>query len=467
MTIPHLKHLLKASFWFSLGAIVGLFFFTSFFYLFYKQTHTNRIYEGISIGGVNFGGKTPEEVNNYFAKKNKLIQKTTIIVTGKEITATISAKDIGFGYDEKLLARQASDLGRSGNMFSDMSLMLSAYASGIHLPSSYHYQEEKLDKILSRFPEKLDVEPVDALFRFESGRVLSFRPSRDGVIVDTEQVKKQIVDQLLSASLSKTPQTLHISVPLTKKEAAITTDKVNKLGIKELIGEGTSLFQHSIENRIYNITLAASRINGTLVKPGQTFSFTKTIGDISALTGYKQAYVIENGKTVLGDGGGVCQVSTTLFRSALAAGLPIVERHPHAYRVGYYEQDSGPGIDAATYYPSVDLKFTNDTNNYILIQSFVDPVEQRLTFSLYGTGDNRETTISEPIILSQAPAPEPIYQDDPTLPKGQVKQVDFAATGAKVLFTRTVTKDGKVVLEDTFASNYRPWQAIFLRGTRE
>ena len=239
------------------------------------------------------------------------------------------------------------------------------------------------------------------------------------------------------------------------------------MGIKELIGVGTSLFQHSIESRIYNVNLAASRINGILVAPGEVFSFAKAVGDVSSLTGYKQAYIIENGKTVLGDGGGVCQVSTTLFRAALNSGLPIAERHPHAYRVQYYEQDSPPGIDATVYVPSIDLKFKNDTEHHILIQSIVDLNELRLTFMIYGTNDGRISEIGTPVITSQSPAPEPKYQDDPTLPKGVVKQVDFAAAGANVYFTRTVTKDGEVIISDKFSSNYRPWQAVYLRGTKE
>jgi vancomycin resistance protein YoaR len=208
-------------------------------------------------------------------------------------------------------------------------------------------------------------------------------------------------------------------------------------------------------------------LNGILIKPGEEFSFDKAVGDVSSLTGYKQAYVIQNGRTVLGDGGGVCQVSTTFFRAILDAGYPITERNPHAYRVHYYEEDSGPGIDAAIYTPTVDLKFKNDSGHYLLVQSYIDTEEMRLTFELYGTKDGREVTIGKPVILSQSPAPEPLYQDDPTLPKGQIKQVDFAAPGAKVYFTREVKKNGEVIISDKFTSNYRPWQAVYLRGTKE
>lgn len=479
MTIPHIKKLKKIfSFnkktiarltkvigWFSLGAIVGFFFFISFLYITYRQTHTNKVYEGIMINGIDFGGKTQEEVRSYFAQKNKPIHHAKITLTGEDAIATISAKEISFGYDEDLLSQQAYSVGRSGNLISDMSLMLQAYTVGVQLSPAFHYKEDQLNKLIAPLQKKINVKPIEALFRFENNRVQAFRPSSDGKEVDIVILKGNIIQAFSSAN--QVTQTMTLPIPITITKPKVTTENVNDMGIKELIGSGTSLFQHSIENRIFNISLASSRIDGILIAPGKTFSATSTIGDISAATGYKQAYVITNGKTVLGDGGGVCQVSTTLFRAALNAGLPIVERHPHAYRVGYYEQDSLPGIDAAIYHPTVDLKFKNDTGHYILIQRIFDPIEQRLTFNLYGTSDNRQTIISKPVILSQSPAPEPLYQDDPTLPKGEIKQVDFAAAGANVYFTREVKKDGKIILSDKFTSNYRPWQAVFLRGTKE
>ncbi len=124
-------------------------------------------------------------------------------------------------------------------------------------------------------------------------------------------------------------------------------------------------------------------------------------------------------------------------------------------------------MDATIFAPANDLKFKNDTGNHILIQTEIDPTILRLTFYLYGTNDGRKTVVNKPVILSQSPPPEPLYQDDPNLAKGVVKQVDFAAWGAKVYFTREVTKDGKTIISDKFTSNYRPWQAVYLRGVKE
>ncbi len=456
----------KISLWFLFGAFLSLFLFASFLYLTYRQSYVNFVYMGVQVNGVDFGGKTKDEVRKYFAKKNTIFRQTLFTLTSPEKTATFSAKQINLGYDENLLASQAFSVGRSDNTFSNMSILLQAYMNGVDLNPAYR-SDNKLDSLFLPLKQQIDVKPVDALFSFDKGKVVAFRVSKNGKAVDVKKLKQDIFSKMLSVMLSDRVQNFTMTIPIMVVPPTVATEKVNNLGIKELIAEGTSLFQHSIENRAFNINLAASRLNGILIPPGQVFSFVKTIGDVSSFTGYKQAYVIENGKTVLGDGGGLCQVSTTLFRAALAAGLPIIERNPHAYRVGYYEQDSPPGIDAAVYAPSVDLKFKNDTGNYILVQSFVDMNEYRLTFDLYGTKDDREVTINKPVILGQSPAPEPKFQDDPTLSKGEVKQVDFQADGANVFFTRTVKKENKIILSDKFVSNYRPWQAVFLKGTKE
>jgi vancomycin resistance protein YoaR len=256
-----------------------------------------------------------------------------------------------------------------------------------------------------------------------------------------------------------------LEVPVDRTPPDVTTDKVNNLGINELIGKGKSTFYHSISSRVHNIALAASRINGVLVKPGDVFSFNEALGDVSQFTGYEQAYIISGGKTILGDGGGVCQVSTTLFRAVLNAGLPIYERQAHAYRVGYYEQDSPPGIDATVYSPSPDFKFKNDTPANILIVAKTNAKGYSLTFEIYGTSDGRTSSISKPAVSDLTPPPEDSYQDDPTLPAGTIKQVDFKAWGAKVAFNYVVKRGGQTIYKKTFISNYRPWQAVYLRGT--
>ncbi len=167
----------------------------------------------------------------------------------------------------------------------------------------------------------------------------------------------------------------------------------------------------------------------------------------------------------MGDGGGVCQVSTTFFRAILNAGLPIIERRAHSYRVSYYEQGSSPGLDANVYDPTTDLKFKNDTPGYLLIQTLIDSASSTLIFEIYGTSDGRVTTISKPVVTDITPPSEDLYIDDPTLPQGEIKQIDWKAWGAKVWFNYIVERGEETIYQKTFYSNYRPWQAVYLRGT--
>lgn len=466
-TKKSVKRIWKNIMWFVLGGILGFFFFVSFLYIIYQKTYTDRVYEGVIVHDVDMSGKTTEEVFTYFQNKNNAIRNTKITITSPQASATLSANQVTFGYDAPLLANQAVSVGKSNDTLSNMSIMYQAFTQNIILPASYTFSDTNFEKITADLISESTIQPIDPLFNFSDNKVITLREGKDGQEIDIREVKLVILNQLKNALHTGEQQSVNINLPIKKILSAVAEEKANSLGIKEEIGSGKSTFKGSIENRSFNINLAASKLNGMLIKPGEVFSFNKTVGDITSLSGYKQAYVIQNGKTVLGDGGGVCQVSTTLFRAALQSGLPIIERNPHAYRVGYYEQDSAPGIDAAIYTPDIDLRFKNDTPTHILIQSYVDLSTQEIVFTLYGTKDSRQVTIAKPVILSESPAPEPLYQDDPNLPKGEVKQVDFAAPGANVYFTRTVTKNGKEYLTDKFTSNYRPWQAIYMKGTKE
>ncbi len=326
------------------------------------------------------------------------------------------------------------------------------------------YRQGAIEELANELAKSVNREPQDSVFVFEEGRVKEFAPSKDGVTLNAEALTEKIKESL--RTLETAADTLvSLDVPVERKAPKIQTEDVNNLGIKELIGRGSSRFAGSIANRIYNISLASSRFKGVLVAPGETFSFNEVLGDVSAFTGYKQAYIIQDGKTILGDGGGVCQVSTTLFRAALNAGLPIIERRAHSYRVSYYEQDSLPGLDATVYAPTTDLKFKNDTPGHILIQPVVDTKKATLVFEIYGTSDGRIAKTTKPVVTNVVAPPEDLYQDDPALPAGTIKQVDFKAWGAKVTFNYTVERDGETIYQKNFVSNFRPWQAVYLRGT--
>jgi vancomycin resistance protein YoaR len=291
----------------------------------------------------------------------------------------------------------------------------------------------------------------------ENGRVTGFELTKKGIELNIATFTEDFKDAFINGTDTVTVSVTKIS----------SLDDYAKYGIFTLLGEGVSKYTGSANERIHNLTLAAERTNGVIVPPGEIYSFNNSVGEISGVTGYDTGYIIANGRTVLGEGGGVCQTSTTLFRAVLDAGLPVVIRHPHAYRVYYYELDQPVGFDASVYQPSLDFQFRNDTPNHVLVQTSWDLSTSSLTFKIYGTPDGRSVEITEPVVTGLVKPPEPLYQDDPTLPKGVTKQVDWSAWGANSYFTRTVTRDESVIYEDTFSSTYQPWKAIFLVGTKE
>jgi vancomycin resistance protein YoaR len=325
------------------------------------------------------------------------------------------------------------------------------------------WNENQIDSYLEVLSQDYESQPQDALFKFESGKVVAFSLEKDGWKLDKQKLKENLISCLDNLSQTSNRQCL-IEVKLQKFEPAIKVSQINDFGITQLIGTGESYFHGSIASRIHNLTLASERINGHLIAPGETFSFNQAVGEISAKTGYQSAYIIQNGRTVLGDGGGVCQVSTTLFRAALNSGLQVTERHAHAYRVHYYEEGSPVGMDATVYSPSVDLKFKNDLSSHILIQASIDRSRYYLRFDFYGTSDGRKVVIDNFRLWDETPPPADLYIDDPTLAPGVVKQIDWKAWGAKASFDWKVYRGGEVINQQTFYSNFKPWQSIYLRG---
>lgn len=326
--------------------------------------------------------------------------------------------------------------------------------------------EEKIEAYIEGLSSVVSVPAQDAVFRFENGRVLEFKPAKNGKKLLVADSKEAFVTTLAALLATNPEATSSVSLLVQDLEPTVTTEEVNNLGIKELLGKGDSSFVHSIAARLYNIERGSSVVNGVLVPPGEIFSFNTVIGEVSQATGYKSAYIIRAGKTELGDGGGVCQVSTTLFRAILNAGLPIIERRPHAYRVSYYEEDSKPGFDATVFQPSPDLKFQNDTGHHLLIQSTYDGVKKHLTYEIYGTSDGRKVAISNWRSWDYSAPPPDVYIDDPTLPVGQVRQQEHRIPGLKTAFDWRVTRGDQVLHEQTFTSVYKAWQAVYLRGTK-
>jgi vancomycin resistance protein YoaR len=257
-----------------------------------------------------------------------------------------------------------------------------------------------------------------------------------------------------------------IGLQVMPTDPPVIQSNLASLGIVEPIATGVSSFSRSQAYRITNIRAGARRMHGILVPPGSEFSFNNNLGAVDASNGFVQGSAIVDNRTQKEWGGGLCQVSTTMFRAAFWAGLPITERHEHAFRIGWYEElGEPPGFDAAIFTPWTDLRFRNDTGGWILIQTWADTNRQRLYITLYGAPSAREVTMDYRI-LKHLPRPrKSLTVEDPNLPRGTFKRTDYARGGLEMELYRTVYEDGVVRSRDVFPTVFQPWPNIYVRGT--
>lgn len=326
--------------------------------------------------------------------------------------------------------------------------------------NEYYLGINKIDFINSIEDIKLEIENEvqDAKFEMENNKVTEFISNKNGVSINIE---KTIL--ILEEAIKNNAPEFIIPIITEIIEPKIKNNDVNNLGIIEIIGVGESNFYGSPYNRIHNITIGSNTIHGTLIAPGEEFSLINTLGEIDGEHGYKQELVIKGDETIPEFGGGLCQVGTTMFRAAIQTGLPITQRRNHSYRVSYYEP---AGTDATIYNPWPDLKFLNDTDNHILIQTRI--IGTKLYFDFWGTSDNREMIITEPVIYNIVAPPEKKIIKTLELEIGEEKCTERAHNGADAKFDYIVQyEDIEDPIETTFYSHYIPWQEVCLLGVTE
>lgn len=309
-----------------------------------------------------------------------------------------------------------------------------------------------LDEVVS--PD-INQDVVLPRFEIKDGKVTSWQTGQPGYRLDVTASAA-----IVSSAFSKGENEI---VLITEKITPTSLTNDVDFQIKEIIGTGHSRFSGSPKNRRHNISVGAASLHGLLIKPDEEFSLLEALGEIDGTTGYLTELVIKGDKTVPEYGGGLCQVGTTVFRSALDSGLPITERRNHSYRVSYYEP---AGTDATIYDPAPDFRFINDTGNYILIQTRIEGDD--LYFDFWGVSDGRIATITDPVIYNIVkPPPTKIIETDSLAP-GEKKCTESAHSGADAYFDYTVIYPEHAtttpIKTRRFSSHYMPWQAVCLVG---
>jgi vancomycin resistance protein YoaR len=320
---------------------------------------------------------------------------------------------------------------------------------------------DQLGAFLAEYSDELERDRENARFIFnDDTRRLDLL--REAVIGRTLDLPASV--EAINAGLNSGLHEIALAFQMIQPEVG-SDATAEQLGISENVVATSTYFSGSSPSRIQNITTASQRFHGLLVAPGETLSMVEALGDISLDTGYAEALIIYGDRTINGVGGGVCQVSTTLFRAVFYGGYQIDERHPHAYRVAYYEQgpgSPGPGLDATVFAPLVDFRFTNDSPYWLLMETYI--YGNQLLWKFYSTSDGREVDWSSSGATDVVEHPEALYRENPDLDRGEIKQVDWAADGANVSVTRNVTRDGTIIHQDTINTHYLPWRAIYEFG---
>jgi vancomycin resistance protein YoaR len=245
------------------------------------------------------------------------------------------------------------------------------------------------------------------------------------------------------------------------------TEDWAKQGILQRFGGGESAFYRSRSFRVQNIVVGSSHVDGTVVPNGGEFDYNAALGDISGERGFVDGYVISRGTLVKELGGGICQISTTVWRAAYLSGLPITQRSNHSYRVSYYEmatRNFAPpiGFEATVYAPYKNLRFKNDTGSSLLVQISVNTRNYTMRVDLFGAAPDRKVSLARPVYFARKAPAADRFQADAGVPLGVTRQLDVPVPGISVRQNRTIRfADGRVVT-DTTRSTYVPWGAIFL-----
>jgi vancomycin resistance protein YoaR len=302
------------------------------------------------------------------------------------------------------------------------------------------FHPQRLAKAVEPMLDPWRARAANARFVVEGTRV-RIAPSRPGLAVDA----KWVADSVAGAAAAAIPRA---TLRLKQIPPDLTTREAEQLGIRERISTFTTDMGTSSSNRIHNVHLMAQYIDGTIVRPGDTFSFNDRVGPRTVERGFREGQMIIGSLLLPSIGGGVCQTATTLFNNAFELGLPILRRHNHSFYISHYPM----GRDATVSWGGPDLVFRNDLKTAILIKTSY--TNETLTFSFFGTDPGRRVDISTGPQVNWR-SPRTTYALDPYAPRGSVRTVAGSnQSGFDVTVTRKVYENGKLIRKDAVTSNY-------------
>ncbi|KUO74075.1 MAG: hypothetical protein APF77_23080 [Clostridia bacterium BRH_c25] len=412
----------------------------------------DKIHSNITINGINVGGLTYSQAESMLKiKLEPAIDDSAIALKVREKTWRLSYRDVKFQYEYTDALTKAYDIGHKGSFFKRLTDVISTQLERKDIKLNYSYDAQYISSKLGDISKEIGQEPKEATILLKD---------KVFVITDEAEGRKLDVDKsydLVKIQLEKTAtEDVELAVDVLEPEIK----RADLENIKDNLGEYSTKFNAADVDRTHNIKIASSSASHILIKPGEVYSLDRIVGPRLAKHGYKEANVIINNELVPGIGGGVCQVSSTLYNAALLSNMKIVERKSHSLPSSYIPM----GRDATISEGYIDLKFQNTTQYPIYIYGEVKG--SWVKFSIYGRNDNPGRTVNIKTEVIKKTEPQIKIIEDPTLPVGTEVEEKKAYTGYVVKSHRVVLENGKEVsVEELPLSVYRVTNGVKRVGT--
>lgn len=410
------------------------------------------IVDGVRIGGIPFGGFTATEAMAKLREYEAQLLSRPVRLECAGKAWPLPLERAGVRVDTAVL-KKALTVGHRGWLIKRYLERRQVSRDGIDFPIKVVVDREKLTSLVAELTKELTVLPQNAGFRVLPDDTIVVVPGRDGRYADAAAAYGQLV-----AILNEGGEPV-VRLQLKRVPPDHTTAEILSMGLDCLLGEFTTFFNKNKPNRVYNISVAAGALNGLLVKPGEVVSFNEIVGPRSTEAGYKTAPIIMNNEFVDAVGGGVCQVSTTLYNVVLLTGLEVVERRNHSLPVEYVPA----GRDATVVYGGTDFKFRNNTAKYLYIRTSVS--RNRLTIKIYGNHDFKRR-VEVRSWVTKILEPKVIRYEDPNLEAGKTVVKQKGIRGCQAKAERLIWYGDKVVKEELPSSLYHPLDEIVAVGTK-
>lgn len=415
---------------------------------------SDKIFPGVLVKGIHLGNKTRDEARNELAGYVSSLKDKTVAVTFEGGSGEFKLADIGLQADTNQIMDKAWAVGRKGNFLAQWQDRKDIAKIGREIPVEFSFDKNKLRSILDNLTKEVRIPPRDAKIIVTPYDTVQIMESSNGKGINLEDAADQVKGIINENS---NPEIALDIIDL--KPAQATVDLAN-LRVNGEIARFTTAFDIKKTNRVFNIKVAAEALDGQMIKPGQTFSFNKVVGPRSQEAGYKMAPTILNNEFIDSLGGGVCQVSTTLYNALLKADVEILQRSSHSLTIKYVPL----GQDAAVAYGGKDLRFRNNLPSAIVIKSIVSG--NTVTFKLFGDTALKKDVRIVNNIIKEYPF-QIIYKDDATLVKGTQHIDQKGAKGYRVVSKKFVYQYGQMVGQKSLpGSYYAPLNEIILVGTK-